>query len=90
VRTFVLHRVEDVSGVSGEGIVAEGVQFSDGHCTLRWLTKDSSTAIYDSIEALERIHGHDGSTHIVWLTKEHNVSIQLKRVLARLAASTGS
>lgn len=30
MRRFELHREEDVSGVSGTGVVAEGVAFSDG------------------------------------------------------------
>lgn len=65
MRTFYLDRVEDVSGVSGHGVVAEGVEFSDGICVLRWLTATPSTGMYASLEDLERIHGHDGRTRIV-------------------------
>lgn len=36
-RLFVLDRVEDVSGVSGTGVVAEGIEFSDGVGALRWI-----------------------------------------------------
>lgn len=60
--TFTLVRKTDVSGVSGTGIVAEGVVFQDGTCAMRWLTATPSTAIYASIEDLEKIHGHDGAT----------------------------
>jgi hypothetical protein len=67
MRLFRLHRIEDVSGVSGIGIVAEGVVFSDGTVALRWLTETSSTAVYDSIEDARAVHGHDGKTEIVWL-----------------------
>ena len=35
-RAFVLQRNEDETGVSGTGIVAEGVEFSDGTVALRW------------------------------------------------------
>ena len=35
MKLFQLHRHEDESGVSGTGIVAEGVQFSDGKCALK-------------------------------------------------------
>lgn len=66
-RRFVLNRVEDFSGVSGIGIVAEGIEFSDGTCALRWKTKHRCTAIYDSILVLEHIHGHEGRTKIVWI-----------------------
>lgn len=67
IRIFELHRAEDVSGVSGTGIVAEGVQFSDGTCALRWTTQHKSTAIYSSIEDLVAIHDHNGATRVAWL-----------------------
>jgi hypothetical protein len=35
MRLFLLIRNEDVSGVSGTGIVAEGVEFSDGTVAMR-------------------------------------------------------
>lgn len=63
---FHLHRREDESGVSGTGVVAEGVQFSDGRCVLHWLTNTSSIAIYDNIEDLMAIHGHNGKTIVQW------------------------
>lgn len=66
-RRFVLNRTEDASGVSGIGVVAEGVEFGDGTCALRWLTKHRCTAIYDSILVLEHIHGHEGKTKVVWI-----------------------
>jgi hypothetical protein len=65
VRQFHLDRVEDVSGVSGISVVAEGVIFSDGRVAMRWLTGFRSTAIYDSIGDVEQIHGHEGRTRIV-------------------------
>ena len=61
---FQLERSEDASGVSGIGIVAEGVIFKNGKCVLNWLTSLSSITIYDSIEILEKIHGHEGRTKI--------------------------
>lgn len=63
---FLLHRTEDETGVSGTGIVAEGVQFSCGWCALSWLTTYKSCGIYPSVEELERIHGHDGRTKVIW------------------------
>jgi hypothetical protein len=65
-KQFVLKRIEDESGVSGTGIVAEGIQFSNGKCVLAWMTELQSVAVYDSIEELEAIHGHDGKTLICW------------------------
>lgn len=62
MRFFHLRRIRDLSGISGTGIVAEGVQFSDGSCSMRWLTKTPSTALYSCIEDLRLIHGHEGAT----------------------------
>jgi hypothetical protein len=68
-RRFILQRNEDVSGMSGTGIVAEGVEFSDGVCTMRWTTKHRCTNIYNSVLELEEIHGHGGKTKVVWIDK---------------------
>lgn len=65
-RRFYLERLEDVSGASGTGIVAEGIVFTDGTCALRWMTALRSTCIYDSITAVEKIHGHEGKTLVVY------------------------
>jgi hypothetical protein len=62
LRVFYLYRKTDATGVSGTGIVAEGVRFSDGTCALRWRTETSSTAIYASLDDLVKIHGHEGAT----------------------------
>lgn len=66
MRLFHLQRLEDESGVSGTGRVADGVVFEDGHAVIRWRTATSSTACYDSIEDVEAIHGHNGKTIVVW------------------------
>lgn len=68
MRTFVLRRDIDRTGVSGTGVVAEGVEFSDGVVSLRWLTEwPTSVVFYDrGMEAVEKIHGHGGDTQIVW------------------------
>lgn len=66
-RVFVLARDEDITGVSGTGPVAQGVEFADGTCAMRWLTEHASTAIYEDVETLQIIHGHGGKTRIVWI-----------------------
>jgi hypothetical protein len=70
VRRFVLQRNEDVSGVSGTGIVAEGVEFSDGTVVIRWLSDHRSTVIWPDLHHVEVIHGHDGRTVIEFLDEE--------------------
>lgn len=67
MRRFHLERSDDVSGVSGTGVVAEGIEFTDGHCAMRWRTDTASTALYDNAEDLLAIHGHEGRTRMVWL-----------------------
>jgi hypothetical protein len=64
--TFHLMRLEDESGVSGTGRVAEGAVFSNGWVALVWLTSTPSLNFYTSIEAVEAIHGHGGATRIVY------------------------
>ena len=65
MKPFWLERVEDNSGVSGTGRVAEGVVFSNGWCALTWLTGYTSVTFYQSIEDVEAIHGHKGNTKIL-------------------------
>jgi hypothetical protein len=67
VKTFYLHRLEDESGVSGTGIVAVGVEFPSGRCVMEWVSKKTdahSLGIYDDMDELKKIHGHDGKTRV--------------------------
>lgn len=67
MRLFRLHRIEDVSGVSGVGYVAEGVVYADGTCAIRWYGEHASTVIWSDIADAEAIHGHGGRTRFEWL-----------------------
>jgi hypothetical protein len=70
-RRFELIRYEDESGVSGIGKIAEGVQFSSGKCALAWTIRDiPSVSIYDNVEQVTTIHGHDGKTKLRWIDEE--------------------
>ena len=60
-------RVEDVSGVSGTGVVAEGVLFSTGKVVLSRCSEYHSVTAYDSSADLLAIHGHKGRTRVDWL-----------------------
>lgn len=66
-QAFLLVREQDVSGVSGTGVVAEGAEFSDGTCALRWRGDLRSTAVYTNVGELIAIHGHDGKTKVQWV-----------------------
>lgn len=68
MKTFNLQREIDETGISGTGLVAEGVEFKDGTVVLRWCAPGNpqSTVVWPDITAVERIHGHGGNTKIVW------------------------
>lgn len=70
MRRFELHRDVDVSGVSGTGVVAEGVQFADGTCAMRWLSVTPSSEQFRNVIELSAVHGHDGLTKVLWLDAE--------------------
>jgi len=70
MRRFELHRDEDPSGVSGLGVVAEGVAFSDGGpVALRWTSEWPTSVVFHDrgLDSLDAVHGHNGRTRIVWL-----------------------
>jgi hypothetical protein len=60
-----LERDEDVSGVSGVGIVAYGLICDDGTVLLHWDTVVRSDVVYRSVEDLLAIVGHGGRTRLV-------------------------
>ena len=70
-RRFLMVRQRDVSGVSGTGVVAEGVVFSQGMVVLHWLVEPCSVAVYMSVNDLITIHGHNGATDIQFLDDSH-------------------
>lgn len=66
-RTFELVRDVDETGVSGTGVVAQGVEFADdGTCVLHWCVGVGSTAVYDCMDDVVLIHGHGGKTRVVF------------------------
>lgn len=67
MRRFVLRRDEDVSGTSGVGYVAEGVEFWDGQCAMRWRTEIRTTTVYNGVEDLLKLHSHEGKSTIEWI-----------------------
>lgn len=64
MKYFVLEREDDETGISGTGIIAEGIIWSDGTVAYRWLTDIATTTIADNIETIKHLHGHDGKTKI--------------------------
>jgi hypothetical protein len=66
-RLFELHRDEDESGVSGAGVVAEGVEFTSGIVILTWFSPHRSVEFNESMRTVEELHGHGGKTRVVWV-----------------------
>jgi hypothetical protein len=69
-REFELVRDEDVSGVSGTGVVADGIELSNGVVVLAWHGEHSSTVVWPSIQDAIAVHGHDGRTKIRYRERE--------------------
>ena len=65
MKIFYLKRVEDESGVSGTGRIAQGAIFDNGKVALTWLSEHPSVTIYDSIGEVHAIHGHGGKTEVI-------------------------
>jgi hypothetical protein len=74
-RTFVLYRDQDITGISGTGPVADGAVYPDGTTVVRWRDLGGpaaargvrpTTVVFESVAAVEALHGHGGATRIVW------------------------
>jgi hypothetical protein len=76
-RPFVLARHEDLSGISGVGIVAEGVVWTGGSASLHWMT-EWETFVYwpGGVEEILAVHGHDGATVVRYLDENEPIHEQ--------------
>lgn len=88
MKTFYLLRHTDLSGNSGEGVVAEGVVFDSGISVMTWLSEVETITTFKSITDVKRIHGHGGLTEVVIEgTKKHAEKFNKCREMARLKKS---
>jgi hypothetical protein len=67
IRRFHFTRTEDVSGVSGTGIVGEGCELTNGKIIFSWLSNLGSVAVYDNVKTFLTVHGHEGKGKIEWI-----------------------
>ena len=82
MKRFYLKRNSDVSGVSGIGNIAEGCLFDTGKVALTWLSELPCVTVYDSIDIMVRVHGHDGRTTVKWIDEESsNVIVKTSEVV---------
>jgi|TARA_R110002020_G_scaffold6878_9_gene29181 hypothetical protein len=58
IRTFTVARRHDETGVSGEGVVIEGVTLATGQCMVHWLYPPprGGIAIFDSMSDFVKVH----------------------------------
>ena len=58
IRTFTVARQYDETGVSGEGVVIEGVTLATGQCIANWLVPPprGSIAVFDSMSDFITVH----------------------------------
>jgi hypothetical protein len=58
IRTFTVARQYDETGVSGEGVVIEGVTLATGQCIAHWLFPPprGSIAVFDSMSDFIAVH----------------------------------
>jgi hypothetical protein len=60
IRTFTVARKNDETGVSGVGVIIEGVEYATGQVVLHWLFPPprGGIAIFDSLEDFLKVHVH--------------------------------
>jgi hypothetical protein len=58
IRAFTVCRQNDETGVSGEGVVIEGVLLATGQCIVHWLYPPprGGIAIFDSMSDFVKVH----------------------------------
>lgn len=66
IKTFHLLRLVDKTGTSGTGVVAIGAILPSNRVILEWTSSEKTETIFESIEQVIRLHGHQGATVLVW------------------------
>ncbi len=58
ITSFTVYRQADETGVSGEGVVIEGVKMATGQCVVHWLYPPprGGIAIFDSMGDFIKVH----------------------------------
>jgi len=78
MRKFTIARKNDQSGVSGTGVIAQGVLFATGDVAIQWLTPppDGDLQIKRSLKSFIEVHVHphpENITIITWETGEQDI-----------------
>lgn len=76
MRRFVIVRTNDPQGMSGTGIVGEGVQLTNGSCAYRFMnTEFVIESFAPNVHSIEALHSHlfKEPTEIVWVDDKTTV-----------------
>jgi hypothetical protein len=83
-RTFKLIRLQDLTGTSGTGVVAQGETQADGRTIMRWIVdakladgskrRIQTTTHYETWQDVVLLHGHAGRTVLKWDDSGETVS----------------
>lgn len=92
MRRFTMRREFDVSGVSGTGIVLEGVHFSTGVVVIHWLTPPprGSISVFDDLEQFMSIHVRPHPDNRTVLRWEDGEELVCQPVAAAIAVADGA
>ena len=74
MRRFILDRDTDITGISGTGVIAHGVEWEEGgQAGLYWLgTK--TTRQYPDILSVQAIHCYNDNAKVVWIDEDHSIA----------------
>jgi len=58
IRSFTVYREEDETGISGAGVVIEGVKLATGQAVIHWLYPPprGGIAVFDSMDDFIKVH----------------------------------
>jgi hypothetical protein len=58
IKSFTVYRDDDTTGVSGTGVIIEGVKLASGQAIIHWLYPPprGGIAIFDSMEDFIKVH----------------------------------
>ena len=65
IEMYHLYRKEDVSGISGTGVLAIIFKLAPSRYLMEWLGEHRTLTLFESLESIKNIHGHDNKTIVV-------------------------
>jgi hypothetical protein len=75
MRRFNVIRKKDISGISGTGLVAEGVEFHDNQVCVSWFGKHQIVEVSKDLDTWKAVHGHGGSTVLEFIDNDLKIGL---------------